>query len=186
MAHDGDVTVELTSDHREVEDLFARIEAVPSGHEDRKRLMDQVTIELVQHAVAEEAYLYPAVREHLSNGNPLADKEIEDHAAVERTLKELEGCTPDDARFDQLFNTLRDEVTSHVQDEENNLFVQLRATCSQEILDQLGDKIRTAKKTAPTRPHPSAPDQPPLNKLLAPGAGLVDRVRDFVSGRGKS
>ncbi|TDD20578.1 hemerythrin domain-containing protein, partial [Actinomadura sp. KC06] len=29
-----------------------------------------------------------------------------------------------------------------------------------------------------------APDTPPLNKLLAPGAGLVDRVRDRVSGRG--
>src|SRR3954467_8832763 len=40
-----------------------------------------------------------------------------------------------------------------------------------------------AKKTAPTRPHPSAPDKPPANKLLAPGGGLVDRVRHALSGR---
>lgn len=39
---------------------------------------------------------------------------------------------------------------------------------------------------APTRPHPSAPSTPMASKLLAPGAGLVDRARDFVTGRGKS
>ncbi|MDX2649854.1 hemerythrin domain-containing protein, partial [Streptomyces sp. PA03-1a] len=27
---------------------------------------------------------------------------------------------------------------------------------------------------------------PPGNKLLAPGTGLVDRARDFVTGRGRS
>ncbi|MFC7818964.1 hemerythrin domain-containing protein, partial [Streptomyces sp. NPDC057367] len=52
-------------------------------------------------------------------------------------------------------------------------------------LMKLGDKVRQAKKTAPTRPHPSAPDTPPANKLLAPGAGMVDRVRDALTGRGK-
>jgi hypothetical protein len=41
------------------------------------------------------------------------------------------------------------------------------------------------KKVAPTRPHPSAPDTPPLNKLAAPGAGLIDRIRDALSGHGK-
>jgi hypothetical protein len=48
------------------------------------------------------------------------------------------------------------------------------------------EKIRRAKAMAPTRPHPAAPNTPPANKLLAPGAGLVDRARDFVTGRGKS
>ncbi|MBP5910566.1 hemerythrin domain-containing protein, partial [Streptomyces sp. LBUM 1478] len=61
----------------------------------------------------------------------------------------------------------------------------LRASCSAEALNSLGDKVRTAKKTAPTRPHPAAPDTPPANKLLAPGMGLVDRMRDALSGRGK-
>ncbi|MPY37939.1 hemerythrin domain-containing protein, partial [Streptomyces adustus] len=31
-----------------------------------------------------------------------------------------------------------------------------------------------------------APNTPPANKLLAPGAGLVDRARDLITGRGKS
>lgn len=43
--------------------------------------------------------------------------------------------------------------------------------------------MEQAKKLAPTRPHPSAPDHAPLNKLLGPGAGLVDRMREAMSGR---
>lgn len=70
-------------------------------------------------------------------------------------------------------------------DEERNLFPRLRAACAPEKLDQLGDKVRQAKKTAPTRPHPAAPDKPPANKLPAPGAGMVDRLRDGLSGRGR-
>ncbi len=186
MAHGGDIVMELTSDHREVEEFFGRLDALPSGHPDRKSLMEQVTIELVRHSVAEEEYLYPAVREHVSGGDALADKEIADHARVEETLKRLEGRDADDPQFDPLFLTLKTEVTSHVQDEEGNLFPKLMAACSQEALNHLGDKIRTAKKMAPTRPHPATPDTALANKLLAPGAGLVDRVRDFVTGRGKS
>lgn len=60
-----------------------------------------------------------------------------------------------------------------------------RDACSAEQLDELGEKTRRAKKTAPTRPYPSAPDKPPANKLLAPGTGLVDRARDLLSGRGR-
>lgn len=186
MAHGGNIIDELTTDHREVEDFFRRIEAMPSGHKDRKNLIDQMTIELVRHSVAEEQYLYPAVREHVSNGGAMADKEMKDHAEVEKILKRLEGCSAGDPQLDQLFMALKDAVTRHVQDEEANLFPQLRAACSADALDALGDRIRTAKKMAPTRPHPSAPHTPPVNKLLAPGVGLVDRARDFVTGRGKT
>ena len=40
-----------------------------------------------------------------------------------------------------------------------------------------------SKKMAPTRPHPSAPDRPPANKILGPGVGLIDRMRDALTGR---
>lgn len=78
------------------------------------------------------------------------------------------------------------EIREHVTDEEQNLFPLLREATKPEELEQLGEKVRSAKKTAPTRPHPAAPDKPPLNKLLAPGAGLVDRIRDAVTGRGRT
>jgi hemerythrin superfamily protein len=187
MGHGGDVIEELTSDHNEVEELFTRIESLPAGHSKRQRLTDQAVIELVRHSVAEEEYRYPAVREYLSDGDTVADKEIEDHSAAERTMKQLEGLDADDPLFDQLLREVMTEAPSHVRDEESNLFPQPRTTASQEALMQLGEKVRQAKKTAPTRPHPSAPDTPPANKLLAPGdrpggpdQGRPDRTRQGI------
>ncbi|WP_107407537.1 hemerythrin domain-containing protein, partial [Streptomyces griseus] len=165
MGHGGDVIAELTTDHREVDELFAKIEALPPGEKRRKQYADEAVIELVRHSVAEEAYLYPAVRKLLPDGDALADKEIEEHAEAERTMKELEGTEAGDAEFDRLIGHLMTEIRSHVRDEEDNLFPRLRKAASAEELADLGDKVRRAKKTAPTRPHPSAPDTPPANKL---------------------
>jgi hemerythrin superfamily protein len=185
VGHGGNVIDELVTDHREVEELFGKIEALPSGDKRRKVHADQATIELVRHSVAEEAYLYPAVREHVAGGDALADKELEDHAKAEQIMKDLESLEADDPQFDRLVTSLMSEIRMHVTDEEDNLFPRLRSACSADALNELGDKVRMAKKTAPTRPHPSAPDKPPANKLLAPGVGLVDRLRDALSGRGK-
>ncbi|MET7666199.1 hemerythrin domain-containing protein [Streptomyces sp. NPDC005463] len=183
--HGGDVIAELTADHREVDELFAQIEQIAPGSAERKRLLDQLTIELVRHSVAEEEYLYPAVRDHLENGDALADKELADHARVEQLLKDLQTKDADDLEFTRLLVNLKTEVFAHVRDEEQNLFVQLREGCHPFVLESLGTKVHHAKKTAPTRPHPAVPDSPPANKLLAPGLGLVDRARDYVTGRGQ-
>lgn len=185
MGHGGNIIQELTTDHREVDELFEQIESLPAEDKRRRELADQLTIELVRHSVAEEEHLYPAVRRHVDDGDDLADKEIAEHAEVERMLKEWESCDPGEARFATLTTQLKNSVTSHVRDEEDRLFPLLAEACSAESLDALGEKVRSAKKTAPTRPHPSAPDTPPANKLLAPGAGMVDRMRDMISGRGR-
>ncbi|MER6573074.1 hemerythrin domain-containing protein [Streptomyces sp. NPDC001093] len=186
MGHGGNVIEELMTDHREVEEIFGRIQAMTGGGQELRDLVNEVTIELVRHSIAEEEYLYPAVREHIQGGDQIADKEIADHGRVEKLLKQLEKVQDDDPQMSPLLQQLMDEVAAHVDDEENNLFPMLRQACSSETLTELGDKVRRAKAMAPTRPHPSAPDTPPANKLLAPGAGLVDRARDFVTGRGKS
>ena len=55
-------------------------------------------------------------------------------------------------------------------------------------LDDLGERLRVAKKSAPTRPHPRLPDEPPGNLLAAAatmplemarnaGEKMVERVR---------
>ncbi|CAL9391592.1 hemerythrin [Streptomyces sp. DH-12] len=185
MGHGGNIIQELTTDHREVDSLFEQIEALPTGEQRRRDLADELTRELVRHSVAEEEHLYPTVRRYVDGGDDLADKEIADHGEVERMLKELEGCEPGDGRFDTLITQLKTSVTEHIDDEENRLFPLLADACSADALQELGEKVRMAKETAPTRPHPAAPDTPPANKLLAPGVGMVDRLRDALTGRGR-
>ncbi|MFG2085304.1 MULTISPECIES: hemerythrin domain-containing protein [unclassified Spirillospora] len=178
-----DVIEVLKHDHREVEEMFDELSAATDADE-RRRIIDDVTIELVRHSIAEEAYLYPAVRKVVPDGDQIADREISEHAEVERILKELEKADAAHESFNTLVNRLIEDVSAHVEDEEGNLFPKLAEHADADQLLELGDKVQSAKRVAPTRPHPSAPNTPPLNKLLAPGAGLVDRVRDRLSGRG--
>lgn len=78
------------TDHREVEELFDQVQALPPGNQERRTIADRFTIQRVRHSVAEAMYLYPAVREHVPGGQALADKEIQDHATVEKLHKDLE------------------------------------------------------------------------------------------------
>jgi hemerythrin superfamily protein len=173
----------LVTDHREVDQLFADLEAATNDPQRRRRLADVVIAELIRHSVAEEMYLYPTVRAALPDGDRVADHEIAEHADAERTMRDIEDLEFDDARLDAALTELMALIRHHVHEEETDLFPRLREACNAQELRELGAKVETAKKLAPTRPHPAAPDRPPLNKLLAPGAGLVDRLRDALSGR---
>ena len=184
MADEQDVVGVLTHDHREVEELFADIEVTTDAKKLRE-LTDQATAELIRHADAEEQYLYPAVRQHVPGGDALVDKEIEDHNTVEEALKTLEKMDTSDPQFMTTFRQMSNEVRAHIKEEEEELFPQLREHATTDQLRELGDKTQNAKKMAPTRPHPSSPDTPPLNKILGAGVGLIDRIRDKLSGRAK-
>ncbi|MEV6904324.1 hemerythrin domain-containing protein [Amycolatopsis sp. NPDC051372] len=179
---DNDLITVITSDHRAVEEVFAELES-GTDWAHRKDLTDHVIAELVRHSVAEEQFVYPAAREYLENGDELADKEIREHAEAEEVMKQLEGLQPDDSQFDDLLGRLIRDVRHHIEDEENVLLPGLRAACSVEELGRLGRKVLDAKKSAPTRPHPSAPDKPPANRLLDPGVAFIDKIRDALSSR---
>lgn len=182
MAEDRDVIQILTHDHREVEGWFSEYEKATSP-EQKLQLVDNCIIELVRHSEAEEQYLYPATRTAVQNGDAIADREIAEHSEAEKIMNKLDGKKPDDPEFDPLMRELMTAIKEHVEEEESGLFPQLRKTLSEDDLMELGRKVETAKKMAPTHPHPAAPDHPPFNKLLGPGPALVDRVRDFLSGR---
>lgn len=182
--HD-DVIAVLTHDHREVQALFNELDRSGSSADpkQRKTLAEQVTIELVRHTTAEEQFLYPAVRLNVDGGAELADQEIREHAQVERTLKELEGMQPGEEPFEATLEHLIALVNAHIDEEEQILFPRLQAVCTDDDLVEIGKMVTAAKKLAPARPHPGAPDTPPGN-LAAPGLGVVDRIRDAFSGRG--
>ncbi len=186
MTQDTDVIAVLTHDHREVEQMFTELEQLGEGDVDRRRkLTEKVIIELVRHAVAEEAYLYPAVRELVPGGDELADRELAEHAEAEQTMKQLEQTDVDDPDHAVLLDQLMSVIRAHVQEEEGELFPQLRGNAAPEELAELGNKVQAVKKIAPTRPHPAAPDTPPANKVLGPLTGMVDRMRDAFTGRGE-
>lgn len=179
-----DLITLLIGQHREVDQMFVQLEKVDgSSSDEAQRLAEQVVRSLVQHSVAEEIHLYPATREHVPGGDEIADREVGEHDEAEQTMKRLESLTPSDSDFWPMLRELMQSVRHHVDEEENGLFPKLRAACSQEQLMDLGRKVEQAEKTAPTRPHPSSPSEGSSLAALAPGAGMVDRLRDALSGR---
>jgi hemerythrin superfamily protein len=177
-----DVVDELTTDHREATALLD--ELLGAGNPEMRRDMaDTVITELVRHSVAEEMYVYPAMRKHLPDGEQAVAHDIEEHKDLEHTMKELEGCDADDPRFMQLVSELREKLHHHATDEENEQFPQLRARLPQHELVKMREQVETAKKIAPTRPHPNAPNSELFHKMVGPGVGLMDRVRNKLTGR---
>jgi len=173
----------LIKDHDELRELFAKL-TDPHLLPERSQELSSVAIaELVRHAVAEEAYLYPTASQVLSGGEDLVRREIADHTRAEKLMKELEGIPVHHTRYFKLISELAEEVSAHIEEEETVLFPQLRAACDAEELVRLGARAEAIKRIGPTHPHPSAPDTPPWNIILAPGAGLVDRLRDLFSDR---
>lgn len=172
----------IITDHREVEAVFREIEDnnTPSK---RRELAEHAIAELVRHSVGEEEYLYPAARRALPDGDTLVNRKLHEHSDAEWLMKRIERAHADDAQFDELIAKLIDDVRRHFEDEEREILPGVRTACSAADLRQLGEKFEHSKRLAPTRPHPSAPNRAPFNKILAPGEGLIDRLRDALTGR---
>jgi hemerythrin superfamily protein len=179
----GDDVIDiLISDHRDVTALIGEIRSVADPMI-RRDLADTAISELVRHAVAEEMYVYPVMREYLADGEKAVEHDVQEHKQLELSMKQLEAADVSSAEFDAALQKLDALLADHVQDEESQQFPQLRLRVPQEKLTELAAKVQTAKKLAPTRPHPAAPNSELFHKLVGPGVGMVDRLRDKLTGR---
>jgi len=183
-----DVVDLLSADHREFDRIFGELEQLAgrTGEDDvrRKReLVDEVTIGLVKHSVAEETQVYPRVEKKIDADE--ANHAKEEHAEAEETMKRLERMDADDPAFDAAVAELIREIRHHVQEEEGVMFPRLRAAFSHDELVDMAGQVETVKKIAPTRAHPMTPNEAGIRLAVGPVASLLDHLRDAVSGRGK-
>jgi hemerythrin superfamily protein len=177
-----DVVDVLSSDHREFLQLVEQIKTT-GATEQRRDLADTLISELVRHAVAEEMFVYPAMRKYLPDGEEAVKHDTAEHKELERTMKRLEAVETDSPEFLDLMGELEAVLRDHVNDEESEQFPQLRARIPRDDLVEMAGKVEAAKAVAPTRPHPLAPNNQVFHKLVGPGVGLVDRLRDKLTGR---
>ncbi len=177
-----DVIDILTDDHHEVLAVLAQIRSSEDA-EERRDLADLVISELVRHSVAEEMFVYPAMRSHLPDGDAAVEHDVAEHKELEQTMKRLEAADAAGPEFVEILTELERVLRDHVRDEEGEQFPQLRLRIPRSELLELAVKVRLAKQVAPTRPHPLAPNNQLFHKLVGPGVGLVDRVRDALTQR---
>lgn len=167
----------LKQDHGNVEELFHRFETCePADYDELARIRDKVIEHLSRHSQVEEQVFYPAVRARLGDENAFEVLEgLEEHHVVKQTLSELEKLAPSHDRFRAKMTVLIESVRHHVQEEEEELFEKVREHFTVEELSEMGDTMETIKPAMPTRAHPFAPDQPPLNILVGLPVAVIDK-----------
>lgn len=175
-----DIVDLLQSDHEQAKTLLNRFDA--TGPHDREQYFCEVVNELVKHEVAEEVVVYPVIREEAPDGEREADARIKEQSEAEQMLSDMEKLDATSSEFEQKFKELRAAVLGHAMAEEENVFPLLRALERSEERRELGERYEKAKATAPSHPHPHAPDTPPGNVVLGPVAAVFDKARDALKG----
>jgi CCR4-NOT transcriptional regulation complex NOT5 subunit len=124
-----DVVDLLSADRREFDRIFTELEGLvgltgPDVLRRKRELVDEVTIGLVKHSVAEETRVYPCVEEQVDREE--AEHSKHEHTEAEETMKRLERMDPEDPGFDGEVATLIREIRLHVEHEESRMFTELR------------------------------------------------------------
>jgi hemerythrin superfamily protein len=173
----------LKNDHRSVERLFKRFEkAGERAYVEKRELVDRMIEELSTHAAIEEQLFYPVARATVPKTESIALESLEEHHVVKWLLSELQSMDAHAERFDAKVSVLIENVRHHVKEEEGTFFPMMRDALGRSALGALGDAMESARKFAPTHPHPRAADTPPGNRVAGAAAGVADRVGDTVSG----
>lgn len=130
----------LKKQHREVEDLFKKVEKAEKP-EMRRQLMQEISSKLEMHTKIEEEIFYPAVREIESKkAEDMINEALEEHGVVKLVLKQLPGVDPDDERFDAKMTVLKELIEHHVEEEEKEMFKLAQKLGKNELRD-LGEQM---------------------------------------------
>jgi hypothetical protein len=189
-----DVFTVLGQDHAEVKQMLSDLESGPTQLggasaaqlESRKKLVQALVIAESKHEAVEEEHFWPVVRDLSGDGPALAGQGTHQEQEAKVILDRLDKLDPSDDDFEELVAAIIRDGRSHIAYEEERVWPRLRETLNPSGAERLGMKLLQAKDTAPTRPHPNVPPRPGVLKAGGPAAALVDRLRDKITGRGKT
>jgi hemerythrin-like domain-containing protein len=177
----------LRADHKSVLGLLEVLEGAPSGSGSQLGGLDTMVTNLIiaesQHEAIEEQWFWPAVRRALDDGDALADKAIQQEQHGKKLLEQLKNSKPGQPQYQQALQAFVSVGREHIEFEQNEVFPKFEAAVSREQLETIGRQLETAKKVAPTRPHPGTPPSSLLLKTVGMLVAVVDHLRDALTGR---
>jgi hemerythrin-like domain-containing protein len=153
-----DAIVMLKDDHKEILKTFKDFQNAGDNAQAAKgKLVDRMIELLTVHTYIENEVMYPRVRELLPEVEDDVLESYEEHHVADVLVMELSMMKPDDERFTAKTTVLIENVSHHIEEEEQEWFPQVRKGLSRTVLQDLGAQMLEAKKKAPTRPsQPSA------------------------------
>lgn len=120
----------LSKQHEEVDGMFGdykKLMDLEAPASKRKALADKICKALTQHAELEETIFYPAAREALEkDAEEIMDHADVEHATLKGLIERISTSTGDDPHFDALVHVMAEYVKHHVEEEEDEMFSELR------------------------------------------------------------
>lgn len=163
-------------DHIDLDELLGRIRRTTGST--RQDLLTDLCRLVFPHAFAEEAVLWPIVRQTLPDGDELTLRIEQEHQQINELFTSLEQTSPGDGRHEELFERITTLLSEDVRDEEDVLLPRLQQALDADTLRTLGWMWEVARRTAPTRPHPVVSRRLPGNGFAALPLTILDRSRD--------
>jgi hemerythrin-like domain-containing protein len=177
----------LRQDHKSVLGMLEVLEGAPSGTGSQLSGLDTMVANLIiaesQHEAIEEQWLWPAVRRALDDGDTLADRAIQQEQDGKKLLQQLKDSKPGQPQYHEALQEFVTAGREHIEFEQNEVFPKFEAAVSREELEKIGRQLETAKKIAPTRPHPGTPPSSLLLKTAGMMVAMLDHLRDALTGR---
>ncbi|NKY87381.1 hemerythrin domain-containing protein [Nocardia veterana] len=177
----------LRNDH---ESVLGMLESLERGRgtgdaelRTRKDLVTSLVMAESQHEAIEEQFFWPTVRRVLPDGDDLADRAVSQEDSAKELLQQMEESGAGSPEFELALDRFIPAARAHIEFEQSQVWPRLQSAQSSDELERLGAKMQAAKKFAPTRPHPDTPSAPAALKSAGLLAALVDKARDFVTGR---
>jgi hemerythrin superfamily protein len=148
-----DAIVLLKDDHKQIRKLFRDFHAAGENAESRKgEIVDQILEALTVHTYIENEGMYPAVRELLPAVEDDVLESYEEHHVADVLCMELAAMEPSDERFDAKTTVLIENVTHHIEEEEDEWFPQVREALGRKQLQEIGARMLELREKAPRRP----------------------------------
>jgi hemerythrin superfamily protein len=153
-----DAIVLLKADHKEIRKVFRDFENAGENATQKKGELVQRIIELLtMHTYIENEVMYPEVRKLVPDLEDDILESYEEHHVADVLVMELVPMKPDAERFDAKTTVLIENVTHHIEEEEEEWFPKVRAALGRKQLAELGERLLEAKEKAPRSPAaPSA------------------------------
>lgn len=138
----GDVIDLIMQDHREVEDLFEKLQHDPDV---RAGLTPILVTLLAAHSRAEEAEVYPIARDEAGEAEDVAHSQ-EEHLLADRLLAELSECDPFGSAYENKLAEVVDAVGHHVEEEEKTVLPGLRSGLDDARRAELGEAFLKSRQ----------------------------------------
>lgn len=136
-----DPTKLLEADHRKVEDLIEKIRDAEG--DERMALLRELETDIKAHMELEEVALYPVMAP--VTGEETVEEGTNEHDVARTAMQEMMALAPDEPGFPAALDALEAAIEHHVEDEEEEVFPELREKGS-EILSANAQDILAKRR----------------------------------------